>query len=270
MNLTNTHRQSGLRRVSLFKEPPIEYPQLWLEVFVVGDSMEQKAFADMFVRAQCTRASDIETADLVVFTGGSDVNPLLYGESPHSLTYFDPKRDEADMEIYSMCLKEGIPMFGVCRGAQFLHVMHNGKLYQHVDNHNGDHHMWDVRAKQMIKNVSSVHHQLCIPNEQNGMEIIADAYKSQERWKNDKEKDTGPRTAYDCEAFFYRETCSFGVQGHPEYKGYPEFRVWTLQKIEELVLRNPDLGRKGRCLRLKDDILAMREKKLEDKLKEMN
>lgn len=269
-NLTALQKKNGLRKVSLFKEMPVEYPQLWLEIFVVGDAIEQRAFADMFVRAQCTKAPSVDTADLVIFTGGADVNPLLYGETPHPSTFFNKDRDEADMLVYAECLKQGIPMFGVCRGAQFLHVMHGGKLYQDIDHHNGDHNIWDVTDNTMIKSVSSVHHQSCIPNPDNGMIIVADAYKSKNRWINDKVKETGPRTAYDVEAFFYRDTCSFGVQGHPEYKGYSEFRVWTLNKLHQYIIGNPDLERKGRNLRIKDDILSMREKKFEDKLKEFN
>lgn len=246
----------GVHRVSVMREPLTTFPELYLEVFVVGDAYEQKAFADMFIRAKCQKAKSPLTADLVIFTGGEDVDPVLYGESPHSTTSWDVDRDNADMAIYQMCVDNGIPMFGVCRGAQFLHVMHGGKLYQHIDNHNGDHSMWDRRSNSLIKRVSSVHHQCCIENRNGGMEVIADSNVASVRWRNPTDKTVGPLA--DVEAFFYRSTCSFGVQGHPEYKGYNEFMRWTLNKLDELVNQNPDLTLINNYRRIKTDLLEQR------------
>src|SRR6266702_4767702 len=37
--------------------------------------------------------SKMEDADLVVFTGGEDVDPAIYGDLPHPTTRFNTKRD---------------------------------------------------------------------------------------------------------------------------------------------------------------------------------
>lgn len=244
-------------------------PQLYMEVFVVGDASEEAAFAEMFVRAECFKASSVETADLVVFTGGEDVNPALYGKNRHESTMFHSARDEEDMLIYEKCLKLGIPMFGVCRGAQFLHVMNGGALYQDVDHHNGKHQMYDRRARQVIQNVSSVHHQMCRPNPEGGMEILGTSYaRSKTRWIDDKVCETG--NTDDIEAFWYPDTICFGVQGHPEYRGYSEFTKWTLNMIEHLFVHNPDIALIDRTRRLKPDLIAQRELKwheAEEKMK---
>jgi len=258
----------GARKVTVMRDSSLPYPELWLDVYVAGDSYDQIAFADLFVRASCRRARTPEKADLVVFTGGVDVDPSLYGEEKYHTTHFDKKRDEMDMNLYKTCLEEGIPMFGVCRGAQFLHVMNGGKLYQDVDNHTGDHGMWDVRAKKMIQNVSSVHHQSCIPNKEGGMELLAEAFKSKVRWMAPNKKED--KSSNDVEAFFYRDTCCFGVQGHPEYRGYYNFARWTLDQLYDLVVTNPDVHIKDRMHRLKPDILAMRDKNQKQKLKGLN
>lgn len=255
-------------RVTLIKDTALDYPDLYLDVWIEGDKYEQIAFSDMFVRARCHRAKSIEEADLVVFTGGDDVDPVLYGEAAHESTVFNPDRDSRDIEVYQKCYDAGIPMFGVCRGAQFGHVMNGGKLYQHVDNHNGPHQMYLVRDKKYLNNVSSVHHQMCIRNEEGGMEVLGESPRASERWVSATEKIEGH--LQDVEAFWYRDTCFFGVQGHPEYKGYNIFTQWCLQEIENLIINNPDLIRVDGKLRLKPDILEQRKQIKQKKAKELS
>ncbi len=256
---STTSSAKGARRVALMREQVITYPELWLEVFVAGDSSEQRAFADMFTRSRCLMASEPLKADLVVFTGGVDVDPALYGAKKHPKTETpSPERDQADMAIYKICLDNGIPMLGVCRGAQFLHVMNGGKLYQHVTNHYGDHSMWikDAQGSRNI-NVSSVHHQAVVPNEPGGMKILGDASKAATRFLETEEPEKGHH--FDVEAFFYPDTCCLGVHGNPEYRGYPEFANWTLEQIRDLIVSSPDTEQRDRYRRLKQVVIDSRE-----------
>lgn len=253
------------RTVTVLRDTTLQFPELFMEVYVEGE--ELRAFAEMFISARCTKAESAETADLVVFTGGSDVNPEYYGEDCHPRTHFHPARDDADVKLYKTCLENGIPMFGVCRGAQFLHVMNGGKLYQDVDNHVGDHAIFDIRKKIHIPKVSSVHHQMVIPDRTLGMEIIADTHQATVRELNKTKKITGKMS--DVEAFFYPDTCCFGVQGHPEYRGYYHFRQWCLEMIDELICQNPDVEVRGRFRRLKQDIMAQRDAMQAEKRKEL-
>ena len=203
------------RRVTVKKDNVLQYPDMWFSIFIAGSKYEESQFAEMFVRGHCRKADSIETADIVVFTGGDDVSPTLYGELPHRKTQVNALRDKADLELYWKCYHEGIPMIGICRGAQFLHVMNGGKLYQDVNGHYGDHEMWDVKRGISIPKVSSVHHQMVIDNTEGGMDIIAySAGISTERHLNPVKSEVG--TKQDIEAFFYRETCALGFQGHPE------------------------------------------------------
>lgn len=256
------------RKVTVIRDTTLEFPELWLEVYTEGDRSERAAFAEMFARAKCTRAESPTTADLVVFTGGEDVNPIYYNEDRHKSTRCNQSRDLADIALYEQCLSEGIPMFGVCRGAQFLHVMNGGKLFQDVDGHYGDHPIFDVKKKRLIQTVSSVHHQMCIPNREGGMELIADSFKATERWKSLTEKLIGSMS--DVEAFFYRDTCCFGVQGHPEYRGYHQYLQWTLQQIQELIVENTDLELRDRVRRMKREVMDERDARYSEKLKELN
>lgn len=229
----------GHRKLTVMKDSLHNWPELWMEVYIEGDKSEQAAFAEMLVRGHCSKAKDPESADLVIFTGGPDVNPIYYDEDKHPETSFDSRRDETDLKLYELCLEKGIPMLGVCRGAQFLHVMNGGKLFQHVDNHNGDHNIWDLKENRLIHGVSSVHHQMCISNRAGGMEVLATANIANNRWKNPTENVVG--NMEDIEAFFYRDTCCLGVQGHPEYRGYAGFAKWTMEKLYQYIVTNPDI-----------------------------
>lgn len=246
--------------VKVMADHALQFPDLYLSVFVVGDDWEQRAFAPMFSRALCHRAKFLEDADLVVFTGGPDVDPQLYGERAHKTTRFNPGRDDDDIAAYMKCLDLGIPMMGVCRGMQFLHVMNGGKLYQDIENHQGTHKLFDVHTKELIEKVSSVHHQSVIP--QTGMTLVATAIgaKCMRRAINPTVELSGLQL--DVEALFYPETLCFGVQGHPEYSGYNAYTKWCLEKINEFVIINPDVEWVDKRRRLRPDLLAQRNAKV--------
>lgn len=249
----------GERDILVFRDHELTFPDLWLAVYVTGPPEDTKGFPQLFARASCYEATSIADADLVVFTGGPDVDPEYYGETRHPSCYTDEERDYDDIATYLTCLDEGIPMTGICRGAQFLAVMNGYKLYQHIDGHHGEHHFWDTKEKVMIQRCSSVHHQSVIPGP--GMEILGVAHKSYEKWKNDKDVINTQSPGTDLEAFFLRDTCCICVQGHPEYRDYNAFAQWYIKTLYEYVNINPDLEWQDNCMRMKKDLLEQREEK---------
>lgn len=252
----STKKGDSCPRVTVVRDHGVTFQDLWMNVHI---PRYNAGMAEMFARFRCWNAKTLDSADLVVFTGGPDVNPQLYGEKPHPKTMVSEQRDEEDLKTYAYCLEKGIPMLGVCRGAQFLHVMNGGKLYQHVNGHLGVHSIRDARSKEIIERVSSTHHQMVMP--QKDMMILATADVSTERWRNDKDREGGefakPITP-DIEAFFYRDTCCLGIQGHPEFRGYPEFTSWVSTIIYDLIGLNPDLAYDDS---LKPSALRIKERK---------
>jgi gamma-glutamyl-gamma-aminobutyrate hydrolase PuuD len=241
------------RAVTILRDHDLEHPDLYMAIYVAGDWAvrdDEARFARLFSRSGCYKADTIEDADLVIFGGGSDVEPLLYGENNADRfpsTYYDEKRDAADIQIYLQCRNQGTPMMGVCRGAQFLHVMNGGKLYQDIDGHQGSHKAFALREKTLIEKVSSVHHQSCIFNKE--MEVLlTTSSTATTRWLDRDRKDTAAKL--DIEGFYYRDTGCFGVQGHPEYAGYNKFSVWCLDQISNLFLTSPDFTWEGKRLRM--------------------
>ena len=243
LNSVKGSRMDNEHRVVLFRDHMLEFPELNLKIFLVGPSEDCRGFPQLLARAGCVQAESVDDADVVLFTGGPDVDPSYYGTKALPCTCTNEDRDNSDLQVYWTCYNDGIPMVGVCRGAQFGAVMGGFKLVQDLDGHNGDHAIWDKNLNRSIDRVSSVHHQAVIPGI--GMEVLAYATMSTRKWldpttvlEKNKLKIKYPN---DCEAFFIRETCFFGVQGHPEYRGYNAYAKWFLNYINELIILNPDV-----------------------------
>ncbi|WP_232001308.1 gamma-glutamyl-gamma-aminobutyrate hydrolase family protein [Mycobacterium sp. 1165178.9] len=69
----------------------------------------------------------------LVITGGYDLDPASYGQRPHPTT--DQPRTERDAWEFALlhgALRRGLPVLGICRGAQVLNVALGGTLHQHL------------------------------------------------------------------------------------------------------------------------------------------
>jgi putative glutamine amidotransferase len=72
--------------------------------------------------------------DGLVISGGTDLDPSLYGQERHPLAE-EPDRERDDMELRLMreALDADLPLLGICRGLQLFNVAHGGNLIQHLD-----------------------------------------------------------------------------------------------------------------------------------------
>jgi len=72
-----------------------------------------------------------EEFDGLLLSGGADVDPSRYGETPvNGSVQTDVERDELDFELLSRAEFLGAPVFGICRGLQVLNVALGGTLWQ--------------------------------------------------------------------------------------------------------------------------------------------
>lgn len=171
-------------------------------------------------------------ADVVLFTGGEDVNPTLYHHDKHRSTHFNEHRDEVCLELFSHCVMNEKPMIGVCRGAQFLNVMNGGSMWQDVNNHGlaDTHTVLVTREDNLLVEkykCSSTHHQLMIPN--HGTVTILGVAEQQSvgtRWiPNASYNFSTVQSGYfltekilkEYEVLWYEDTYSLCFQPHPEY-----------------------------------------------------
>lgn len=202
-----------------------------LQVYIVGYNGQTNGagllnYLKFFYDHGYIGAKNIDEADLVVFTGGSDINPKLYGEPALSVTNFNAERDVREESIFWEAVSEGKPMVGICRGGQFLNVMNGGKMWQHVNNHaNGKHKAFDLRGKEMKEvEVTSTHHQMMIPpdDDKTKYEILVAASLATEKLSHGREytrKDSDDKLLSDPEVIWYPEMKCLCFQPHPEFGG---------------------------------------------------
>lgn len=71
--------------------------------------------------------------DGLLIPGGPDVNPALYGGTPHPRTRtVNPAVDVAELALVEAALSAGLPILAICRGMQLLNVRYGGTLHQHL------------------------------------------------------------------------------------------------------------------------------------------
>src|SRR5689334_11495760 len=68
----------------------------------------------------------------LLLTGG-DIDPALYGESPHqTFSAAEPGRDAYEVALVKAAVAADLPIFAICRGVQVLNVALGGTLVQDV------------------------------------------------------------------------------------------------------------------------------------------
>jgi putative glutamine amidotransferase len=76
----------------------------------------------------------IDMLDGILFTGGEDISPILFGENPlKQVTYISTDRDTHEIAMFKKAYEKNIPILGICRGIQLMNVAQGGTLYQDID-----------------------------------------------------------------------------------------------------------------------------------------
>ena len=99
----------------------------------------------------------LDGLDGLIITGGRDVDPAAYGHQPHPETD-EPAadRDAWEFALIGAALRRGMPVLGICRGAQVLNVALGGTLHQHLPDvigHTGHQHGGAVFSTSVIRTV---------------------------------------------------------------------------------------------------------------------
>lgn len=174
--------------------------------------------------------------DLLLFTGGADVNPELYDEPKGSYTSINKDRDLEEKSIFNVYYH--VPKLGICRGSQLLTVLNGGKLIQNVTGHTKDHNIHlkpinkrkplEIRRSVYVKplqfltlKMTSTHHQMMFPYnlKKEDYSIIgwSQKYLSKEYLNGNDENIKLPEKFLEPEIVFYKRSNSLCIQGHPEF-----------------------------------------------------
>lgn len=102
-----------------------------------------------------------------LFTGGHDVDPKLYNETPvGDIVVTCRRRDEMEKRFLEIALEQDKSVLGICRGIQFINAVLGGSLYQDLPlQHRSDteHHQqppYDIPAHSVTLTENSPLHQL--------------------------------------------------------------------------------------------------------------
>lgn len=188
------------------------------KVYVVGEAKHYANFIKDF-----TLVEDIKDANIVVFTGGEDVDPSLYGENAHYSTYSNLARDLEEKKIFESIQPNQL-VVGICRGSQFLCVMNGGKLVQDCDNHGifGTHPIIDILEDEVYE-ITSTHHQMQYPYNINPDYFTLQAISYGNRsyyYAGDGILDLNVQNNGEPEIVIYHKPDKprcIAIQGHPEY-----------------------------------------------------
>jgi gamma-glutamyl-gamma-aminobutyrate hydrolase PuuD len=182
--------------------------------------------------------NELKGASLLILQGGEDISPSLYNQRVGRAfaTQKPSERDRVEVELIKRAVAEGIPILGICRGAQLLCAVGGGSLWQHVDRHVGNH---EMEFEGNLYDTNSCHHQMMRPTKD--MQVLAAVpARSPNKWAEDYDpiEDTNPEP----EIVFMPKMKALGVQGHPEWLTNRDDLVKITKQLVEKHL-NVYLGR---------------------------
>jgi putative glutamine amidotransferase len=98
--------------------------------------------------------SMVEGIDGLLLSGGGDIEPIRYGApAAPEVDGVDRARDGWELALVAAAIERGVPVLGICRGAQILNVAAGGTLVQHLPDHTDQVHRDRERFGEIVHGV---------------------------------------------------------------------------------------------------------------------
>lgn len=104
-------------------------------VYIPGGPERCLNYRNAVARCGGSLAENADEAELLILTGGGDVEPWRYGAENAGSYGMKPERDENELALIEKFLGEGKQVFGICRGMQLINVYFGGTLFQDIPGH---------------------------------------------------------------------------------------------------------------------------------------
>lgn len=199
----------------------------------------ENPFLDMFnEHIHITSGGDIPVItsdDVVLFGGGEDIAPAMYGQKPSRFCGKKERsrRDMLEEHVFKEAVKASAKMLGICRGAQLICALSGGSLVQHVTYHAGNNHMMLTNTDELIE-VCSVHHQMMNPFNINH-ELIGWAKENLSScYIGEREKNIDIKC--EPEIVFFPDVKALGIQYHPEFMSMSDRAVEYARELVQQYL----------------------------------
>lgn len=187
----------------------------------VGNGSSIEPFNQTFA-FQKDASKSVAGVDAVIFWGGTDIHPSLYGQLRHERSQaagLDPSsRDTFEWNLMKYCKVNNIPMIGVCRGAQMLCAFAGGSLIQHVTGHVGNSGGHQIHSDDLDSPIwsTSCHHQMMYPFDVPHDMIAWTGVHLGDKYEIDKGS-ISMDGKVEPEIVYFPEIKGLAIQGHPEW-----------------------------------------------------
>ena len=74
----------------------------------------------------------IDMADGVVFAGGNDFDPTIYGGDHDLVEDYSREDDQKSLDLFAYSIEKNVPILGICRGMQLMNIYYGGSLYEDI------------------------------------------------------------------------------------------------------------------------------------------
>ena len=205
---------------NVVKEPEVKQT---LNIVIADDasSLDYVSYLNQKYEVIVHKTKDVKDPkdiDLVLFTGGEDVNPQYYNEQIGKYTHINNNRDEKEINTFHRFRNHSF-LLGICRGSQLLTTLSGAKLIQHVEGHCRDHSM--ILNNKIRYTITSSHHQMLYPFDLNekDYELIAHSeyFQSKTYLNGNDEEIELAKNFLEPEIVYYKNSNALCIQGHPEW-----------------------------------------------------
>ena len=197
----------------------------------------------------------LNSLDGIIFTGGEDFDPSYYNERPiPQMGKINAPRDEFDINLLRLAVKQGVPVLGICRGIQLINIVYGGSLYQDLS---AQYHDNSIRHRQRQPKEDASHSVLVEDNT-----VFADIVKERMLMVNSSHHQAikkvapgfrvagqSPDKIVEVIEKIDSDSWILGVQFHPEVRFTKDFAMRRIfQRFVDEASRVEMSGRRNRTL----------------------